>query len=215
MGIEIILKMLLAGVLGGLVGLEREISHKEAGLKVNVLIAMGSALLAGLAVELAGESQVTNAMPMLAHIITALGLIGAGIVIRERFTAQGLTTAATVWSDGAIGIAVGTGYYLAAFAAAIFIVVGLTVLKIITAVLEKQGKVFAYVISTEDSASVIIEIKKVITELGIKYINANIRKSKEGYEIEMAVHTSQTKNKSFIERVMQIPDVKEIASENL
>jgi putative Mg2+ transporter-C (MgtC) family protein len=215
MGIEIILKMLLAGVLGGIVGLEREISHKEAGLKVNVLIAMGSALMAGLAVELAGESQIADAMPMLAHIITALGLVGAGIVIRERFTAQGLTTAAAVWSVGAVGMAVGTGYYLAAFAAAVFIVVGLTVLTIITVVLEKQGKVFAYVISTEDSASVIIEIKKVLLDLGIKYINANIRKSREGYEIEMAVHTSQTKNKSFIERVMQIPDVKEIASENL
>jgi putative Mg2+ transporter-C (MgtC) family protein len=215
MGLEIILKMLLAAVLGGIIGLEREISHKEAGLRVNVLIAMSSALITVLAFGLAEDSKTTTPSLILAHIITALGLIGAGIVIRERFTAQGLTTAATVWSVGAIGIAVGTGYYLTAFAAAVFIVIGLILLRIITAVLEKQGRVFVYIISSEDRASVIVDIKEVVTELGLKYISANIRKAKEGYEIEMAVHTSQTKNKSFVERVMQIPDVKKITSENL
>jgi putative Mg2+ transporter-C (MgtC) family protein len=219
MGIEIVLKMLLAGVLGGIVGLEREVSHKEAGLKVNVLIAVGSALLTSLSVELAvaGDSGNLNgnSFQMLAHIITAIGLIGAAIVVRERFTAHGLTTAATVWTVGGVGILVGTGYYIAAFGAAIFIVIGLTALRLLTKSLDKQGRVYAYVISTEDRAAVIIEIKKVVMELGLKYMNATIRKLGDGYEIEMALHTSQTKNKVFVERVMQIPDVKEINSENL
>jgi putative Mg2+ transporter-C (MgtC) family protein len=218
MEIEIILKMLLAAVLGGIIGLEREISHKDAGLKVNVLIAMASALMTVLSIKLAGApgSQTTAAAsPMTGHIITALGLIGAAIIIKERSTARGLTTTAVIWSVGAVGMIVGSGYYLTAFLVTIFIVMGLTLLQRLSAVLEKQGKIYTYVISTEDRATVIIEVKKIITDLGIHFTDAHLRKTREGYEIEVAVTTSQQKNKSFIERVMQIPDVKEITSEHL
>lgn len=210
MEIEIILKMLLAAVLGGIIGLEREISHKEAGLKVSVLIAMVSALLTVISIK-----TTTGASPMAGHIITALGIIGAAIIIKERFTPRGLTTTAVVWSVGAIGMVVGSGYYLTAFLVTIFIVIGLTLVQRLSSVLEKQSKIYIYVISTEDRAAVIIEVKKIITDLGIHYTDAHLVKTREGYEIEIAVITSQQKNKSFIDRVMQIPDVKEITSEHL
>ena len=210
MEIEIILKMLLAAVLGGIIGLEREISHKEAGLKVNVLIAMSCALMTVISIK-----TTSTASPLTGHIITALGLIGAGILIKERFTPRGLATTAVIWNVGAIGIVVGTGYYLTAFLVTIFIVIGLTLLQRLSSVLEKQGKIYIYVISTEDRAAVIIEVKKIITDLGIHFTDSHLRKNRDGYEIEIAVTTSQQKNKSFIERVMQIPDVIEITSEHL
>jgi putative Mg2+ transporter-C (MgtC) family protein len=210
MEIEIILKMLLAAVLGGIIGLEREISHKEAGLKVSVLIAMASALMTVISIK-----TTTAASPMAGHIITALGIIGAAIIIKERFMPRGLTTTAVVWSVGAIGMVVGSGYYLTAFLVTIFFVIGLTLVQRLSSVLEKQGKVYIYVISTEERAAVIIEVKKIITDLGIHYSDAHLIKTREGYEIEISVTTSQRKNKSFIDRVMQIPDVKEITSEYL
>jgi putative Mg2+ transporter-C (MgtC) family protein len=217
MGIEILLKILLAAVLGALIGLEREISHKEAGLKVNVLIAIGSTLITVLALQVTGniESSSLSVSPVLAHLVSALGIIGAGVVIRERFTLHGLTSAATILAVGAIGMIVGSGYYLAAFGVTIFLVGILIALKKVSAILEKQGKLFAYVISTEERAAIILEIKKIVIELGLKYINANMRKTRDGYKIEMALHTSANKNKEFIERIMQLPDVKEINSENL
>jgi putative Mg2+ transporter-C (MgtC) family protein len=220
MGIEIILKMLLAAVLGGIIGLEREIAHKEAGLRANVLIAMAAALLTALALEWTGgpgdRSPGNGGLsPLVGHIISALGLIGAGIVIRERFTAQGLTTAAAVWCAGAVGVAAGAGSYLIAFAAALFIVIALVLLKYVSAILDRQVGIFSYIITTEDRASVIVEIKRLVLEMGIKYINANMKKNEDGYEVEMALHTSQTKNKNFIDRLMQIPDVKEVSSDNL
>jgi len=210
MEIEIILKMLLAAVLGGLIGLEREISHKEAGLNVSVPIAMVSALLTVLSIK-----TTAAASPMTGPIIIALGLIGAGIIIKERFASRGIMTTAVVWSVGAVGMVVGRGYYLNAFLVTIFIVIGLTLVQHLSSVLEKQGKMHIYVISTEDRAAVIIEVKKIITDLGIHYIDAHLVKTRDGYEIEIAVTTSQEKNKSFIERVMQIPDVKEITTEHL
>jgi putative Mg2+ transporter-C (MgtC) family protein len=217
MELELILKMLLAAVLGGIIGLERELSHREGGVRVHILIALACSLLTVLTLQGAEGADSRNVVtsPMLGHIIIALGLMGAGIIVKERYTFQGLGTAAIAWSVGAIGIAVGSGLYLAAFAAAIFIVIALTLLKRLTPLMEKQGKFYAYVISTEERAAIIIEIKKIIMDLGIRYQSALIRKTRDGYEIEMAVTTSQTKNKAFIERVMQIPDVKEITSENL
>jgi len=210
MEIDIILKMLLAAVLGGIIGLEGEISHKEAGLKVSVLIAMASALLTVLSIKTAAAAS-----PMTGQIIIALGLIGAGIIIKERFASRGIMTTAVVWSVGAVGMVVGSGYYLNAFLVTIFIVLGLTLVQRLSSVLEKQGKIYIYVISTKERAAVIIEVKKIITDLGIHYTNAHLVKTRDGYEIEIAVTTSQQKNKSFIERVMQIPDVKEITTEHL
>jgi putative Mg2+ transporter-C (MgtC) family protein len=216
MGIEIILKLLLAAVLGAMIGLEREISHKQSGLKANVLMAVGTTLMTVLAVKLGKPQNVDFVQsPMLGHIVTALGIIGAAIIVRERFTFHGLTSAATIWTVGAIGITIGAGHYLAAFGVAIFLILVLTGLKALSSVLEKQGKLYAYVIAAEDRASILLDIKKIIIELGLKYIDANLRKTRDGYEVEIALHTSLTKNKEFIERIMQLPDVKEINSENL
>ena len=217
MELEIILKIVLAAVLGGIIGLERELSHKEAGLKANVMVAVGSALMTVLALKLAGGNGAPPGAPsaMTGHIITALGLLGTGIIIKERFTQRGIETAAVLFCTGALGMAVGGGYYLPAFAVTILIVSVLFLLKRISAALEKQGKVYVYIISTEENAAIFIEVKKAIMELGIQTIDSRLRKTLDGYEIELALVSSLTKNKTFMERVMQIPDVKEIISENL
>ncbi len=217
MGIDIILKMVLAAMLGGLIGLERELAHKEAGLRVNVLIAVGTTLLTVLAVSISGDapSLAIAQSPFLAHLVSGIAILGAAVIVRERFLVHGLSSAATFWCVGAVGIIIGCGYYLVAFAISIFLVITLFLLRFISESLEKQGKIYFYIIATEERASVIVDIKKVVLELGIKYINAIIRKSTTGYEIEMSLNTSKLKNQEFIQRVMQLPDVKEITSENL
>ncbi|MCK4760779.1 MAG: MgtC/SapB family protein [Candidatus Aminicenantes bacterium] len=215
MEIEIILKILLSAVLGGLVGLEREISHKEAGLRTNILIAVGSTLLTVLSLKLAENSAVADPGRLTAQIITGIGFIGAGAIIQARFAVHGLTTAATIWTVAAIGIGVGSGYYLISLLVAVFVVVILGALKYISAILDKQKKPFIYIVKTEDKARIFFDIKKVIRELGIKYVNANLIKMKEGFEIDLILTTSDNKNKEFIEKIMQLKGVKEVNSENL
>lgn len=217
MGMDVLLKMLLAAMLGGLIGLERELAHKEAGLRVNVLIAIGATFLTVLAVSGSGETSLVavGKSLFLAHVVSAIAILGAAVIIRERFVGHGISSAATLWSVGAIGITIGCGYYLVAFAISIFIVLALFLLRFISYNLEKQGQVFFYVIATEERAAVIVDIKKVILELGLKYLNAHIRKAPNGYEIEIALNTSRLKNQEFIQRIMHLPAVKEITSENL
>ena len=215
MELEIILKILLSALLGGIIGLQRELSHKHAGLKVNVLMAVGSTLLTVLAFKLAAGTKIPNPLPMAGHIISALGFIGAAIIVQARFALHGLTAAATVWCVGAIGMTVGSGYYLTAFLVTIFIVAGLTLLTRVSNALEKQGNIYAYIIASEERASIIVEIKKIVTDLGIKYISSTIKKAGDGFEIEIALNTSKNKNKEFIERVMQLAGVNQITNESL
>jgi putative Mg2+ transporter-C (MgtC) family protein len=150
-----------------------------------------------------------------AQIVIGVGLLGAGAIIRARFTTQGLTTAASIWITAAIGISVGIGTYLLSFVVTIFVVLIFLVLNYISSFLESQDQLHAYMISTEERALVLIEVKKIIRELGLKYTDARMRKMEGGYEIEIALHTSKTKNQEFVERVMQLSGVKEIASEHL
>lgn len=215
MEIKILLKILLSAILGGIIGLERELSHKEAGLRTNILIAIGSTLITILSIQLASGSSTADPARLAAQIVTGIGFLGAGAIIQARFAIHGLTTAATIWTVAAIGIAVGFGYYLVSFLVTIMVLVILIFFKYISFSLEKHNKVFAYIIKIDDKAAVLIDIKKVLMELGIKYISSNIRKLKGGFEIEMVLTTSENKNREFIEKTASLKGIKEIVNENL
>lgn len=215
MEIEIILKILLSVLLGGIIGLERELSRKETGLLTCILITLGSSLITILSLKMGDISKTADPSTLAAHIITAIGILGGGAIIRARFANHGITTAAIIWVVGAIGISVGSGYYLTALIVTIFVVIVLTALKYASHILENQTQSFVYIIATEDKASILIEIKKIIREMNLKYFDSHLRKLNDGYEIEISLNTSKTKNEGFIEKVMQLPDVKEVISEHL
>lgn len=121
--LELIERLLLAAALGGVLGLEREWRHKEAGLRTNILITIGSALFTLMSIEL---STAASGDPgrIAAQIVTGIGFLGAGAIIRRDDKIQGLTTAATIWVNASVGIAVGGGqYHLAAVATSVTLAV--------------------------------------------------------------------------------------------
>ena len=215
MEIEILLKILLSAVLGGIIGLEREIHHKEAGLRTNILIAIGSTLITILSFKIAESSTMADPARITAQIVTGIGFLCAGAIIQARFAVHGLTTAASIWTVAAIGISVGTGLYLISFLITILVVIILTAFRYISSALESQKKPYAYIIDTDEKATILIDVKKIIVESGIKYISANITKIKGGYQIEIVLITSETKDREFVEKVMQLQGVNKIVSENL
>ena len=215
MELEILLKILLSAILGGIIGLEREMSHKEAGLRTNILIAVGSTLLTILSFKFAILAKNVDPSRIAAQIVTGIGFLGAGAIIQAKFSVHGLTTAASMWTVSAIGISVGSGYYLISFLITIFIIIILTFFKYISKLIEKQKKMFVYIIKIEDRASIFTEIKKIITELGISYTNADFYKYKEGIEIEILFESSQNKNEKFLEKVLQLKGVNKITNEKL
>ena len=112
LSLDLVGKLGLAVLLGGAVGLERELSEKPAGLRTNILICLGAALFSDLSVHftLWGSSP-TPADPgrIASQIVSGIGFLGAGAIIQSRANVKGLTTAATIWVVAAIGMAVGSG----------------------------------------------------------------------------------------------------------
>jgi len=219
MGIELIFKIVLAAALSALIDLEKVYSGQEPRFKVNILVATGSTLLTGLSIQftrsIPGHEAKLLFTPFLAGTIVAIGVFGAAAMFRDKIFPLGLASAASIWISGAIGVIVGAGYYYNALAAALIIVALLFLVQKISGTIERQKKVCVYIISTNDNASVVIDIKRTMMEMGIKFANPNVRKNKDGYEIVMAISTSHTKNKAVVERIMHLPDVKEITIENL
>jgi putative Mg2+ transporter-C (MgtC) family protein len=107
---EALLRIALAGVLGGLIGLERELREREAGLRTHLLVAVGAALFTIAGAYGFGGVR-TDPTRVAAQIVTGIGFLGAGAIIRQGFSIRGLTTAATLWVVAAVGLACGAGYY--------------------------------------------------------------------------------------------------------
>jgi putative Mg2+ transporter-C (MgtC) family protein len=135
---ESLLRLALAAVLGGLIGVERELREREAGLRTHLLVALGSALFTivgayGFHAFLESGQSVVRADPtrIAAQIVTGIGFLGAGAIIRQGLSVRGLTTAATLWVVAAVGLAAGAGYYSAAVITTALVLIALYPLRIL------------------------------------------------------------------------------------
>jgi putative Mg2+ transporter-C (MgtC) family protein len=113
--LEIVARLALAALLGGLIGLERELRGYPAGIRTLALVTMGSLLFTDVSQLLGGDDRVA------AGIVTGIGFLGAGVIFREGYTVRGITTAATIWAAAAIGMALGRELYIVAVAGAVLV----------------------------------------------------------------------------------------------
>lgn len=128
--LEMIQRLFLAAAIGAAIGFERELRQKSAGLRTNILIAVGSALFTLMSIEMA-EASGADPTRIAAQIVTGIGFLGAGAIMRTGSGVQGLTTAATVWVNAALGVAAGGGeYHLALIATGVTVVVLLVLVPI-------------------------------------------------------------------------------------
>jgi putative Mg2+ transporter-C (MgtC) family protein len=113
--VELMLRVVLAFVLGGLIGYERELIERPAGLRTHMLVAAGSAAFTVASIfGFVGEGTVRDPARVAAQIVTGVGFLGAGTIWRTSSTVRGLTTAASIWLVAAVGLLVGSGLYLLA-----------------------------------------------------------------------------------------------------
>lgn len=124
--LDLLGKLLLATLLGGAIGWERERAHKPAGLRTNVLICLAATLLTDLSVKVAASSPETSDPGRIAgQIVTGVGFLGAGTILQARGSVTGLTTAATLWIVSAIGIATGFGAWVEAVGTSLLVLIAL------------------------------------------------------------------------------------------
>jgi putative Mg2+ transporter-C (MgtC) family protein len=131
-------RLLTACLLGGVIGLEREINRKSAGVRTNLLICMGAAFFTLLSAVLAGGADDKGRVA--SNIVQGIGFLGAGLIIHNRSRVSGLTSAASVWVVASIGMACGAGLYAPAIAAAIIVILALELVGF----LERRGNLKGY-----------------------------------------------------------------------
>ena len=131
--VAIALRLLCAMIVGSLVGLEREYTHRPAGLRTHILVALGACVVSITGEMLFTHYQALGATPdparLSAQVITGVGFLGAGTIMKEGVSVKGLTTAASVWAVACLGIACGFGYYALALTGMVFTLITLTVFE--------------------------------------------------------------------------------------
>lgn len=190
--LDLTIRLSMALVLGGAIGIEREYRAKEAGFRTHFLVALGSALFClvsqyGFGFDLKDSSRVA------AQVVSGIGFLGAGTIIFQKNVVRGLTTAAGLWVTAAIGLACGTGMYVAALATTIMVLLGLEVLNYLIPQFVTTNIELSFSAPSRDSVKELIkrikldgmevhsyEIKDRRTSKG-EYLEANIEvKAKRG-----------------------------------
>lgn len=212
--IEITLKLLLSIALGGMIGLERETSHKPAGFRTNILICMGSTMMMILSQLLlqGKESSAGDTSRIAAGVITGMGFIGAGAIIQARGAVYGLTTATTLWAVAGLGLVIGTGYYLVAL-----IFTGLIILTLVTfrhvENLTIQKTLYKYSLKTQYSPEILLNIKKLALHEGIKFKEFAHRKDADCAAIAFSFHAPEEKEQRFNQSLLNLREIQEIKIE--
>jgi len=129
---DVMLRLLVSVILSGLIGLERQMQRRTAGLRTHILVCLGSSLimLTSLYVfDIYNERAGLDPARIAAGVITGIGFLGAGAILRDQTEIKGLTTAASLWVVAGIGLAVGCGFYLGAFFTTVLTLIVLLILR--------------------------------------------------------------------------------------
>jgi putative Mg2+ transporter-C (MgtC) family protein len=186
---EIIFKLALAGILGGLIGLERESLSRPAGLRTYTLVCVGSALAMIVSIDIYLQYyQTVNADPgrIAAQVISGIGFLGAGTIMREGASVQGLTTAAGLWVVACIGLAVGAGLYVPAIATTILILFVLIYFIKFEARFTGRREYKGIVMVVEDKPGQVGIIGSILGDLCVLIKNIQLTQVEDNYqEIEV------------------------------
>lgn len=159
-----IVRLVVAAVLGGLIGLERELRHKPAGLRTNMFICFGAAMFTILSDALAAEHTGDHTR-IAAQIIPGIGFIGAGSILHSRGSVIGLTTAATLFVVASVGMAAGGGLYLTAIFAAVLILISLSFLGKVERQLSLKALLIEYEITGPGTETLLAELNRILESL--------------------------------------------------
>ncbi len=173
LNLELLVQLLLAVLLGGAIGIERELKGKPAGLRTNVLICIAAVLFTTLSIRLSqGRGDPSR---LAAQILTGVGFIGAGTILHTRGAVTGLTSAATIWVVTAIGIALGSGAYVEALGATLLVMLVLAWLGRFEDFLARQTTTSRLIIHARPQANALQDLESVIRVTGLEVVESTSR----------------------------------------
>jgi len=200
-------RLLLAAVLGGLIGLERQLKQRPAGLRTNMFICFGSAMFTILSAELAGNLGGDHTR-IAAQIIPGIGFIGAGSILHAKGGVAGLTTAATLFVVASIGMAAGGGLYLEAIFATTLILLALLVLGWVETQFNLKPVAMNYcVVSEKNSDQLVDAVNELMEEQGKDIRSMHLSKSNGKSRIMFAVEGTHHEHQRMMDALRRSTDL--------
>ena len=194
---DFVIRALCAAIIGGIIGFERQWRNKMAGIRTNVLVALGSFLFVTLSMIIEGESSPTR---ISAQIVSGIGFLGGGVIIRDGLNVRGLNTAATLWCSAAAGVLSSAGLILEAFIGSVLVLLVNIILRYVPRRLEKwrakdfseenweKPELFTLLVNWEQKGKAPISgLVQEIEANGLQVQELNLKKGSSEKEIEIKV----------------------------
>jgi len=207
--IDLLLELLLATLLGGAIGIEREMKGKPAGLRTNILICLGAVLFTHLSLRIGGHE---NPDRIAASIITGVGFIGAGTILHTRGSVTGLTSAATIWVVAAIGMALGKGLHYEAAGATLLVMLVLAGLARAETALGRHLTISHLTIHARPDPSPLEELQDLVGRTGLEVVHSQVRREDVDLVIDLDLTGPKRLHPQALEAVIHHPAVRSVST---
>lgn len=182
--LRLVLRLLVAGVCGGVVGMERAMRQKDAGFRTHVLVALGAALMMIISkhgfTDVVGNGITSDAGRIASNIVTGISFLGAGMIIFRGNSVHGLTTAAGIWVTAALGMAVGCGMYLEGLLATALVVIVQLLFHADHHGTETDGSTHTLSVRMADSPEAVERLSAHLAERGVRVVSSRLIAEAEG-----------------------------------
>jgi putative Mg2+ transporter-C (MgtC) family protein len=192
------LRLTLAAVLGALIGIERELHRRPAGIRTSLFVCLATALFTILSGEIAHRFGDTSSTRIASNIVQGIGFLGAGAILREAGGVVGLTTAATIFAEAAIGMAAGGGLYAVAGYATGLVLFGLIVIGWCAERLNLKRRVMVFRVTTSQAESVATEVQRLMSELKLAMRHFRVSMLGTNSIVEFEVDVSHKQQESIL-----------------
>lgn len=195
---EIVVRLAFAAVLGAAIGLERDLHRKPAGLRTTMFICMGSALFTIVSTEIARAVGDTSGTRIASNIVQGVGFLGAGAILRDRGNVAGLTTAASLWTMAAVGMAVAGGLFKVATLVVGLLLFALIILGWVEDRLSLKSRMMVFRLAARDYQDLLPRTQQVLQEYRVKPTHFQTSRTKEGVVVEFDADVSHYQEQSIL-----------------
>jgi putative Mg2+ transporter-C (MgtC) family protein len=211
----ILFRLVLSAILSGMVGFEREYHGRAAGFRTHILLSVGSALIMLTSIHIfdvySGRAPIDPAR-LAAGVVTGIGFMGAGTIMRYKASVRGLTTATSLWVVAGIGLAVGSGMYFGAIATTLIAIVALMFFSRLEHVMIRKNWYKTIIIETEDGLEQLKRIRETLSEYGSEIHDLEADRSKDGLHIILRFNLKLTTSQHDTQLIEDVAHLKGIKS---
>lgn len=200
--LDILLRLGLALILGGVVGFERERDSQPAGLRTHMILVLGACLAAIISEEM-GARFGSDPTRLAAQVISGIGFLGAGAILRFGFNIKGLTTATTLWTMAIVGLTVGFGYYLLGALTTVFMIIILTIMNVIEKKFVRINLIRNIVVDVDYQDGIIRTVRKAISNIAEKVVSFSVRKSVRSSRLRLTI-VAQFRRSESVEDLVEL-----------